>query len=1190
MDCSVCGTANSVGAKFCVECGNRLAAVCPSCGTHNLPAAKFCQECATALGGLATTPTAGDAIARHAQARSGNGSRTDAPVAERRLVSILFTDLVSWTTIAADRDAEEARDLLSRYFELARDVIERYGGIVEKFIGDAVMAVWGTPIAREDDAERAVRAGLDLVDAVRTLGPGIEARAGVLTGEAAVTIGATNQGMVAGDIVNTASRLQSIAPAGTVVVGEATQRAAGRAIVFEAAGEQVLKGKAAPVPAWRAVRVVAQRGGVGRSEALEAPFVGRDEELRQLKDLFHATAREGRARLVSVVGPGGIGKTRLAWEFLKYIDGLVDRVWWHAGRSPAYGDGITFWALGEMVRGRAGLVETDDEPTTRARIAATVREHVPDETEAAWIESALLALLGFETGIASSQLFTAWRTFFERLATSSPVVMVFEDLHHADNGLLDFIDHLMEWSRGVPITVITLARPELLEKRPDWGAGKRSFASIYLEPLPPEEMERLLAGLVPGLPAKAMAAIVTRADGIPLYAVETVRMLLAQGRLILEGEAYRPTGDLDDLAVPETLTALIAARLDGLDPADRALVEDAAVLGQSFTPAGLAAVSGMDAADLESRLTALVRRELLVLDVDPRSPERGQYAFVQALIREVAYNTLAKKDRKLRHLAAARFFESLGTDELAGGLAGHYLAAQRLAADDAEADALAAQARIALRGAAERAAALGSHEQAITFLDQALEVTTQPEDRAELHERAMASARQGLKPDVVLRHAEGALAERRRTPDRPATAAAIAAHAMVVNLFFGDPDRALALVKDGWQEFSDLEQTPAGVDLMSAMRAGYRGQNDTGPSLEWLDRYLPVAERLGLLEPTARGIMSRGITLLTAGRPREGLVLLRGAHQLALANDLHEVELNARVLLTFYEQWGEPAAGLALGREGIEIGRRLGSRSYGFQMVGNSSICAFRVGEWAWAASLLDEWLGLDLTASFFAEFFVDRAILKALRGDDPDGDLNEASRLRATITDPQFESYELLARAWAALVAGDLADARAHAQLAFSKTAYFQPLAMPLAARASLWAGDAQLADADVATLEATTYWGPALEADRLAARAGVAALAGRGAEALAGYREALRGYRALDLAFDEALAVVDMATVLPSPERDALDVAAAIEAARETLTRLGAVPFLARLDGAGARPPVASARAPDRAPALKSGVPSAG
>ncbi|MGO9180121.1 MAG: adenylate/guanylate cyclase domain-containing protein [Candidatus Limnocylindrales bacterium] len=301
-------------------------------------------------------------------------------------MSVLFADLVGFTTFAEGRDAEVTRELLSRYFELARDVIERYGGTVEKFIGDAVMAVWGAPTAREDDAERAVRAGLELLDAVKALGASIQARAGVLTGEAAVTIGATNQGMVAGDLVNTASRLQSVAPPGAVLVGEATQRATSRAIAFEEVGEQALKGRVAPVPAWRALRVVAQVGGRNRSEGLEAPFVGRDDELRQLKDLFHATSRDRRARLVSVIGPAGIGKSRLAWELHKYLDGLVETIWAHDGRSPSYGEGISFWALGEMVRVRCGLLEGDDELTTRAKVAEALATHVPDEFERRWIE------------------------------------------------------------------------------------------------------------------------------------------------------------------------------------------------------------------------------------------------------------------------------------------------------------------------------------------------------------------------------------------------------------------------------------------------------------------------------------------------------------------------------------------------------------------------------------------------------------------------------------------------------------------------------------------------------------------------------------------------------------------------------------------------------------------------------------
>ena len=1091
--------------------------------------------------------------------------------AERRLVSVLFADLVGFTPFAAARDAEDVRETLTRYFDLASDVIGQYGGTVEKFIGDAVMAVWGAPIAHEDDAERAVRAALELVDAVRALAPGIQARAGVLTGEAAVTIGATNQGMVAGDLVNTASRLQSVAQPGTVLVGESTERSASSAIVFEDAGEHELKGKDGPVRAWRAVRVVAERGGKNRSEALEAPFVGRDEELRQLKDLFQATSRERRPRLVSVIGPGGIGKSRLAWEFLKHLDGLLDRVWWHAGRSPSYGDGITFWALGEMVRGRAGLVEADDEATTRARIAETVHEHVPDPSERAWIEPALLALLGIDVEIGSDQLFAAWRTFFERLAETSPVVMVFEDLHHADKGLLDFIDHLMEWSRGVPITVVTLARPELLERRPDWGAGKRSFTSIYLEPLPPAEMERLLAGLVPGLPAKAVASIVARADGVPLYAVETVRMLLAQGRLVLEDGSYRPVGDLDDVAVPETLTALIAARLDGLDPADRELVADAAVLGQSFSPAGLAAISGTGEADLEPRLRALARRELLVQDVDPRSPERGQYAFVQALIREVAYNTLSKRDRKVRHLAAARHFENLGTDELAGGLAGHYLAAQRLAADPAEADALAAQARVALRGAAERASALGSHEQAITFLEQALEITTDPAERARLNAAIVASARQGLDAELVLRHAEAAVVERRRTDDRAAIAIAIADLARTYRGDFADPARAIELLDEAWPEFSDLEQTEAGVELMTAFASSYRGLNDVGNAMVWLDRFMPAAERLGLLPATVRGLIGRGTTMLMDGRPREGIVLLRGAHQLSIANDLPDLELNARVLMTFFEQWGEPVAGLALAREGIEIGRRLGSRQYLFQMAGNACICAYRTGDWDWAAAILDEWLAIDTVFTQQAEFFVDRAILRAMRGEDGTADIEAATRLRTSggITDPQWESYEHWATAWAAFVEGRYDEARRLGTHAVALTTYFAPLAYPLVIRGALYAGDAPGAAATLALMDASGYWGPALSADRLVATAGIDALEGRGASAVAGYREALRAYRQLGLLFDEATAAVDLATLLPADERDIPDLVTAIAGARETLERLGARPFLEHLDRVRPREP---------------------
>lgn len=1145
MICSNCGTENEAQRKFCIECAAPLTVRCPNCGTANPPAAKFCGECAQALSAAAPAP-----------------DHVPAPVAERRLVSVLFADLVGFTPFAEERDAEDVRDTLTRYFDLAAEVMTRYGGTVEKFIGDAVMAVWGTPLAHEDDAERAVRAALELVDAVHGLGPTIQARAGVLTGEAATTLGATNQGMVAGDLVNTAARLQSVAPPGTVLVGEATQRAASRAIAFEEAGEQTLKGKASPVRTWRALRVVSERGGRNRSETLEAPFVGRDEEFRLLKDMFHATGREQRTRLASIIGPAGIGKSRLVWEFLKYLDGLVENVWWHHGRSPAYGEGITFWAVGEMVRARCGLAVSDPEATTRAKVGEVLAQHVTDPAERVWIEPALLALLGIGSAPSSEQLFAAWRTFFERLSGSGSVVLAFEDLHWADSGTLDFVDHLLEWSKSYPILVVTLARPELLEKRADWGAGKRNFASVYLEPLPEAAMRSLLGGLVPGLPEQTTRAIVTRADGMPLYAIETIRMLVADGRLKEEQGVYLPIGDLTALAVPETLTALIASRLDGLDSADRSVLQDAAVLGQSFTLDALSAVSGMDVVNLEPRLRGLVRRELLGIEADPRSPERGQYAFLQALIREVAYNTFAKKDRKVRHLAAARFFEQLGSDELAGALAGHYLAAHENAPDGSEADALAAQARLALKGAAERAASLGAHDQAVAFLEQALSVTADPAEEAELLERAGQSASTAARYKSAEAFLRRALELHRSRGDRLGAARTTAS--LGTALISGQQEKAaLEVLVPASAEFSDLFPDRAIVELDSALAWAHTSNEEPRQGMEIAERVLEAAEHGDLVEILAATLVTKGAALGGMGRRREGIGLIRAGEELARDNRLNDVLGRALGIRGFLQGDVDIVGALGAYREGLALARRVGHRVGLLRLVNNLGYTAFLTGDWDEALEHLDGQLTEDLEGTDRIALLGNSVVVHASRGEDVGERLTELRRLldenplRATADVDDAVGN-------AAMADGRLNDARTAWRHLVDQDAINAPEFNYRAARPALWDGDVEAARSDLAALDATGVHGSVVELRRMTIRAGLAALEGRPPDALAQYREALLGWRGFGLRWDEALTGIDMATLL---DPSVPEVRLAAESAREILVRLDAKPYLARLDAAMAR-----------------------
>src|ERR1700722_18141225 len=621
MQCWSCHGETPDDKPFCANCGAAIVRDCATCGAQLIAGKPFCASCGS--------PASSVPMSVGAPSPSVPRPVDDslATIAERRLCSVLFVDLVGFTPFAEQRDPESVRELLSQYFERAQRIIESYGGTIEKFIGDAVMAVWGAPVANEDDAERAVRAGLDVVARGTDLGEvtgnsGLPAR-GVVTGEVAVTIGKVSEGMVLGDAVNSASRVQSVAEPGSVFVDESTWRAASSAIAFEEVGSLELKGKSVTVNAWRALRVVAQRKGLGRAERLEPPFVGREEEIRLIKELLHATAREKRARLVSVTGIPGIGKSRLAWEFLKYVDGLADTVYWHEGRPRAYGEGITFGALGEMVRMRAGILEVEDAATSLAKLQACLTDFVPDEEERQWILPHLAHLLGLGDVSSSNrdEIFSAWRMFFERIAVRGLTVLIFEALQWADAGLIDFVESMLEWSKGCLILIVTLARSELMDRRPSWGAGLRNFTSLHLEPLSATSMSELLNGFVRGLPPDVTSRVLERAEGVPLYAVETIRMLVDRGVITEVGDVYCVQTELGALEIPETLHALIASRLDSLTSGQRALLQDAGIIGSTFSIESLRVVSELSAEELEVELRDLVRKEFIFADNDPRSPE-----------------------------------------------------------------------------------------------------------------------------------------------------------------------------------------------------------------------------------------------------------------------------------------------------------------------------------------------------------------------------------------------------------------------------------------------------------------------------------------------------------------------------------------------------------------------------------------
>jgi class 3 adenylate cyclase/tetratricopeptide (TPR) repeat protein len=1040
--------------------------MCPSCGAAVSGSGKFCSECGTALAAAPVATTA---------AR---------PVAERRLCSVLFVDLVGFTPLSESRDPEAVRELLSKYFDQARTVIGRYGGAVEKFIGDAVMAVWGAPTAGEGDAERAVRAALELVEAVGLLGADVgistlRARAGVVTGEVAVTLGAVGEGMVAGDAVNTAARVQSVAPEGQVLVDETTRRLAGAGIGFVDAGEETLKGKSAPFPVFRATRVLSVVGGLQRVDGLEAPMVGRDAELRLIKELFHASAERATPRLVVVSGPAGVGKTRLGWEFEKYIDGLADVVWWHRGRCLSYGDGIAYWALAEMVRQRFGIADEDPLDVAAVKLDEQLPNFVPDPAEQGLVRPSLARLLGVTsrdieaTQMSRDELSSGWRLFFERLALNEPVLMLVEDGQHADAALLDFLEQLADQSHRA-IYIVLFTRPELIQRRPELGIG-RNRTLLSLDSLDARSMHAMLDALVPDMPADAVAAIELHAQGNPLFAIETIRSLVDRDIVIPRDGVYRLVGDVGSLQVPDSLHGLLAARLDSLSPDLRALLADAAVLGTTFPAEALVAVSGRPAAAVTEALAELVRRDILEISADPLSPQRGGYVFRQNMLRQVSYDTLSRRDRKARHLAVAAHLRTVfDGDEIMEVVARHYRDAMNAVDDDPDNEQIGRLAIETLVRAGDRALSAGAPTRAAANLTEAGEVTlaidgTAHAAAADLWVRAAGALRVASDFDDMRTVADRAAKSYAAVGDERGEARA-RIQAGVALSYQGRISEARAILTPA----TEVLRPTRDLDTVFALRELATLEMFDGTSLgsELSEEALVLGQELDVSERVLGELFQvRATAYLFASQPLRGIAMFRQAIELAEGCGDGETLLRAVINMGEAYYTTDPGATLTYSLKAYELAGRSGNAPAAMAAVASIAQAGILSGRWAEAAS------GVEAARVRFGaswnEIEGSTALLAALRGDLDTARANARPTALSHSEDAQDRSVPRLADAFLAAAERKWPDAFAAAREVVEMMAPlnlnngFVLLSWPLAVRAALDIGNHGAVDELLAGLD---------------------------------------------------------------------------------------------------------------------------
>jgi class 3 adenylate cyclase/tetratricopeptide (TPR) repeat protein len=1126
--------------------------ICPNCGRDNPEGFQFCGYCTAAL--------------------------TPAPLAgleERKVVTVLFCDLVGFTARSDQADPEDVRARIRPYHARLRLEIERFGGTVEKFIGDAVMAVYGAPVAHEDDAERAVRSALRIIETIEELneatpGLGLSVRVGINTGEAVVALGARpsqGEGIVTGDVVNVASRLQGAAPVGGIVVGEQTYRMTEGVFDYQPLEPVVVKGKAEPIAIWRAL-ASRSRFGTDITRTHATAMVGREVERGLLTGLFSRSVRDGSVQLATIVGEPGVGKSRLVAELFSFVDSSSEVVRWRQGRCLPYGEGITFWALAEIVKAEAGILESDPSEVAASKLDAVL----PDGSEREWLRQRLLPLIGLEASSTAEreELFTAWRKFLESLAEQRPSVFVFEDLHWADPAMLAFLEHLADWSEGVPILLVGTARPELYESQPTWASAARNATRINLAPLSENETAVLISLLLEQavLPAEVQSVILERAGGNPLYAEEFVRLLRDRGLLVRQGRTL-VLSEGAEVPFPEGIQALIAARLDTLPAERKQLLQDAAVIGKVFWAGAVAAMGDLEPGAVRDALHELARKELARPARISSMEGEAEYSFFHILVRDVAYSQIPRAGRVAKHRRAASWIESVAGERVedhAEILAYHYTAALEAARAGGQTEVakeLEAPALRFLLLAGDRALGLDTVRAEANYA-KALDLSGpgQPE-RAEVLVRWADAIRQAGRDVDAIRVLEEAIGLFKEHGDAVGAARAMT---MLAEVHWSRGDARSRQVVD--EAVGLLESEPPGPALVAAYveRARLeclRGENRE--AIEGAKRAMALASLLGLEEP-ARALGYLGLARCDLGDAgglddvRRALVLSiergKGREAAVLYNNL------ARLLWVIEG----PAAALGAYDEGIEFAERRGIAEFAVWMASGRLSSLFDLGSWDQvlevASSILD---GLRDSGSYALFHTLEyRARVTALRG-GADDLLSLAESAIEIARNAGSIEHSIPALAFAAAVrfwTGDLQGTR-DLLSELERTPHYQEASsyaslLPGMVRAAVGAGDRAVAERLAGGFEPIHRY---QEHALCASRAILAEGRGEAEEGARLYAEAAGRWERFGVVPERGFALLGEGRCLLALERPA-EAVEVLRVAREGFLGLGAKPALAETD----------------------------